>query len=187
MRFLLLLTLAALLIPGGAQAGENLLQNSSMKAGEEKPDGWRQGGKINGVEYSWIRPDGDETRAALCIKKTSPRYFPIAAWMQKIERTGDQPVIHVSAQVKAEQLRKAILDVSFLDGNNEWVSHYWLAYIGVKRAEDEAVSHDWKEYSGSVAIPPEAKYIVVNLQDYGPGSVYFTDVVATYRDENTTK
>ena len=154
-----------------------------MEDGDDSPTHWDEGNSIPGVEYSWEKKGGPNGKACLCIKKTAKRYFPIASWSQTIERTGDLPIVRVSAQVKAKDAAKAILDVLFLDANGEWISHKWVAYIGSKQEGDPTANHDWKQYSGSVEIPPNTSRIVVGLQDYGPGTVWFTDVSATYGKE----
>jgi RNA polymerase sigma-70 factor (ECF subfamily) len=86
----------------------------------------------------------------------------------------------VTAQVKAEGVTKAIIDVIFLDGDGEWIGHKWACYIGGKEAKDPPANHDWKEYAGRVEIPPAAKTIQIGLQIYGPGKVWFDEVHATY-------
>ena len=54
---------------------------------------------------------------------------------------------------------------------------------GAKQPNDPAVSHDWKEYAGSVKIPEKARKIQIALQIYGPGKVWFDDVRAIYTEE----
>ena len=134
-------------------AGQNILKNSGIESGDQSPDAWQQGATIDGVTYSWDKKVAFEGKASLCIEKTANRYFPIAQWSQTVDRTGDSPVLEVSAQVKAEKMTKAVLDVLFTDKDGEWISHKWVAYIGSKQAGDPPVSHDWKKYSGKVEIP----------------------------------
>ena len=119
-------------------------------------------------------------KASLCLHKTAQRYFPIAQWYQVVDRKGDKPVLRVAAQVKAEGVTKAIVDVIFLDEKGEWIEHRWASYIGAKETKDPPVSHDWKEYTGRVEIPPTAKKIQIALQIYGPGKVWFDEVRAAY-------
>jgi hypothetical protein len=120
------------------------------------------------------------------LHKTAQRYFPIAEWYQEVDRKGDKPAIRVSAQVRAENVTKAILDVLFLDEDGEWIKHQWVSYIGPKGENDPPVSHDWKAYTGRVEIPkktkkiPQTKRIHVGLQIYGPGKVWFDDVRVEY-------
>ena len=170
------------IITGGPalRAGENILQNGGAEEGDKSPKGWTQGAEIDGVEYIWDKKVGQQGKASLCLTKTAQRYFPIAQWYQVVDRTGDQSALQVSAQVKAEGVTKAIIDVAFLDENGTMVGHKWAAYIGAKEAKDPAVSHDWKEYTGRVELPPGAKKIQVGLQVYGPGKVWFDEVRAEY-------
>jgi RNA polymerase sigma-70 factor (ECF subfamily) len=69
------------------------------------------------------------------------------------------------------------------DGNE---THAWAAYIGAKEANDPPVTHDWKRYEGVVAIPDGTQKIIVAAQIYGPGDVWFDDIVAEYTDDKTT-
>ena len=169
---------------------ENLLQNSSMEeltraSSEESPEAadWKQGQAIPGVDYATDKKGGNNGSGSLRISKTDNRYFPIAEYTQTINHTGDAPVIQLSASVKTENATKAILDVLFLDDKGEWIKHEWAAYIGDQNAEPKPLTHDWKEYKGAVAIPAGTKQIVIGLQDYGPGTVWFDDVSAVYLKE----
>ena len=162
------------------EAAINILQNPSF---EDGPQGWGTGNNPPTVEYRVPEKAGvDGTRAAE-IKKTENKYFPISAWEQTIKYTGDAPAIQSSATVKTENATKAILDVLFLDDKGEWIKHEWAAYIGDQNAEPKPLTHDWKEYKGAVAIPAGTKQIVIGLQDYGPGTVWFDDVSAVYLKE----
>jgi hypothetical protein len=153
-----------------------------MEEGGKSPTHWSQGADVDGLEYIWDKQVGYKSKASLCLHKTARRYFPIAEWYQVVERQGDGPEIRVSAQIKTERVTKAILDVLFLDADGGWISHQWAAYIGQKEPDKLAISHDWKEYSGNVKIPQNAKKIHVGLQIYGPGKVWFDDVRAEYAD-----
>jgi RNA polymerase sigma-70 factor (ECF subfamily) len=168
--------------PASRQGPEarNILRNSGFEEGDKSPDHWSQGAEIDGVEYIWDRKIGRKGTSSLCLRKTANRYFPIAQWYQVVDRTGNQSALKVAAQVKAEGVTKAILDVVFLDGDGEMIGHKWAAYIGAKGANDKPVSHDWKEYSGQVEIPAKAKKLLVGLQIYGPGKVWFDEVNAEY-------
>jgi WD40 repeat protein len=165
-----------------AGAGENILQNPSFEDGASSPTHWSQGAEIDGVRYLWDKEQAQQGKASVCLHKTAKRYFPIAQWYQIVPRTGDKPSLRVAAQVKAQDVTKAIIDVVFLDEKGEWISHQWVSYVGAKQPDDPAVSHDWKEYAGTVKIPKEAKKIQVGLQIYGPGKVWFDAVRAEYTD-----
>lgn len=160
--------------------GANLLKNSSF---EDGPNGWGTGANPETVEYTVSDNGGvNETQAAR-IHKTANKYFPIAEWTQRIEYDGKSPAIELSAMVKTKDARKAVLDVLFLDDKDEWIKHEWAAYIGDQSDDPQPLTHDFKEYKGTVAVPPKTKTIVIGLQDYGPGDVWFDDVKAVYRNE----
>ena len=161
---------------------QNILKNSGIETGDKAPDGWQQGAAIEGVTYSWDKKVAFEGMASLCIEKTAQRYFPIAQWSQTVDRQGNGPTLLVSAQVKAENMTKAILDVAFLDEHGNWVSHQWAAFIGIKEEGEPPANHDWRLYSGKVEIPPQTKKLCIGLQVYGPGKVWFDDVRAGYAD-----
>lgn len=164
------------------KASPNLLSNPSLEEGEgETPKHWTHGSKIDGVEYFWDRKTAHEGKASVGFHKTAKRYFPIAQWHQVIERPGESPSLRVTVQVKAEGLTKAILDVVFLDEGGDSFGHAWVAYIG-EADGGQPITHDWKEYQGVVAIPKEAKRLMIGLQIYGPGKVWFDDVTATASD-----
>lgn len=160
--------------------GQNILTNSGIESGDKSPEAWQQGAPIDGVTYTWDKKVASEGKASLSIEKTAKRYFPIAQWSQTVDRTGDSPTLNVSAQVKTENMTKAILDVLFLDEDGKWISHKWVAYVGSKQPGDPPVTHDWKNYSGKVEIPENTAHICIGLQVYGPGKVWFDDVRATY-------
>jgi Flp pilus assembly protein TadD/beta-lactamase regulating signal transducer with metallopeptidase domain len=161
-------------------ATDNLLSNPSAEKGEEFADDWLQGPAIEGVKYSWDKNTASDGKASLCIEKTVNRYFPIAGWSQIVERKGEAPYLEVSAQVKTKKMYKAVLDVIFLDQNDERLSHEWAAYIGDKTGKSSPANHDWKKYSGIVKIPAGTAKITVELQDYGPGKVWFDDIRAKF-------
>jgi RNA polymerase sigma-70 factor (ECF subfamily) len=162
-----------------APAGKTILRNGGFEGGDKAPTHWSEGAGVEGVEYLWDKKAGRKGTAGVGLRKTANRYFPIAQWYQEVDRTGDQPALRVTAQVKAEGVAKAVIDVVFLDGQGE-ATHQWAAYIGAKDAGDPAVSHDWKEYAGRVDIPPGTKKLRIGLQIYGPGTVWFDEVRAEY-------
>lgn len=167
----------------------NLLKNPAFEEtnkgddGKEIPVAWTAGDPVSGVTYAWVKAGGVEKSGALQIKKTANKFFPIAQWSQTFDHDGKSPALQVSAQVKAKNAKKAILDVVFLDEQGEWISHEWVSYIGQKEPRDKPANHDYKEYSGTVAVPPNTKKIMVALQDYGPGEVWFDNVTAVYQSD----
>ncbi len=165
-----------------AQASDNILLNPGCEEGKEYPLHWREGGEVAGVEYIWDREKGCEGKASLCLHKTAKRYVPIAGWYQAVVREGESPSLEISAQVRAEEVSKAVVDVAFLDSNGKRISYQWASYIGSRNADDPPADHDWKAYSGLVSIPEGTERIEVWLQIYGPGKVWFDDVRAVYSD-----
>ncbi|MCC7409116.1 MAG: SLBB domain-containing protein [Phycisphaeraceae bacterium] len=166
--------------PAQTPPSQNLLMNPGAELGSDAPAHWSQGAAVQGVQYLWDRHAGFSSNASLCLTKTANRYFPIAQWHQTVERTGAAPRLHVSAQVKAENVTKAILDVLFLDENDQWIRHQWVSYIGSQNDGDPPANHDWKPYAGQLDIPQNTKKIQIGLQIYGPGKVWFDDITATY-------
>lgn len=149
------------------------------------PKGWSEGAEILGVSYVWSRDTAHNGKASLCLKKTENRYFPVGQWTQTVIRTGDAPRLKVSAWIKADQVGKAILDAQCLNGKGKW-SHAWVAYLGAKEADDPPVTHDWKRYEGVVAIPPGTAKVIIAPQIYGPGTVWFDDLEASYTSDSAT-
>ncbi|MBN2291662.1 MAG: PEGA domain-containing protein [Pirellulales bacterium] len=162
----------------------NILTNPGAEDGDTTPNGWKQGTYISGVKYSWDKKVAYRGKASLCIEKTAQRYFPIASWSQTVERKGDAEAVELSAQVKAEKMTKAVLDMVFLDKNDKWISHKWAAYIGSKEKDQPPATHDWKRYAGKVDVPPGTVKVIVGLQVYGPGKVWFDDVRLVEAKEN---
>ena len=162
----------------------NILKNSSIETGDKVPNDWQQGAAIEGVTYSWDKKVAFEGTASLSIEKTAQRYFPIAQWSQTVDRRGDEPALLVSAQIKAKNMTKAILDVAFLDDHGNWLSHQWAAFIGIQEQGEPPANHDWKLYSGKVEIPAQTKKLCIGLQVYGPGKVWFDDVRAAYANSS---
>lgn len=164
-------------------AEDNVLFNDSFEQGESAPDGWKQGANIPGVKYVYDKQRGKTGERSLSLQKSANRYFPIAQWVRVVPHAGKAPALRVTGQVRAEQAFKAIIDVQFLKQNGEGISHEWVSYIGAKEAGDPAVTHDWKEYTGEVAIPEGTGQISIALQIYGPGKVWFDDLKAVYIDK----
>jgi predicted esterase len=149
-----------------------------FETGDAAPEGWQKGAAVPGVEYIWDKKMASEGKASLSLKKSEQRFFPIAEWRRTFAHDEKASKLNVSAQVKAEKASKAIIDAKFLDADNKMISHEWVAYIGSKKQGDPPADHDWKEYSGTVSVPAGTKQIVIGLQIYGPGSVWFDDLSA---------
>jgi len=163
---------------------KSILTNGGFERGDpdgRAPSAWKKGAAIAGVQYLWDQTEAHQGRASLHLKKTAQRYFPIAQWSQEVKHQGKATRLKVVTFVKARKMTKAILDVQFIDRAGEW-SHGWAVYIGAKESGDPPVTHDWKKYEGVVAIPEGTAKLVIAPQIYGPGDVWFDDVVAEYTD-----
>ncbi|MCI0674595.1 MAG: hypothetical protein L0Y42_02335 [Phycisphaerales bacterium] len=159
--------------------GECIANNCGFEVGDEKPEGWKPGAVVPGVDYIWERKLGRTGTSSLCLRKTAERLFPIAQWSQSIARTGELSHLRVDCWVKAQKAQKAIIDVQFESEAGEW-SHKWASYIGAKNAGDPPADHGWKQYLGEVEIPAGTKTIRLGFQIYGPGTVWFDDLRAAY-------
>lgn len=161
----------------------NLIRNPSFD--HPGPNGWGTGATPASVEYTIDPKGGVNGTAAARIHKTENTYFPISEWTYRIDHDSGTTAkyIELSAMVKTKDATKAILDVMFLDDKGECFKHEWAAYIGDQSNDPQPLTHDFKEYKGTVAIPPNTKAIVIGLQDYGPGDIWFDDVSAVYKQE----
>jgi RNA polymerase sigma-70 factor (ECF subfamily) len=170
--------------PADVKPIELKLDNPGFEKGKKAVAGWEEGAGIDGVEYIWDQKKGHESGSSLCIKKTAKRYFPIAQWHQSVKNSGKRSKLRLTVWVKAEKMYKAILDVAFA-GKDGKRSHQWAAYVGAVRKGDSPADHDWKQYSGVVAIPPDTERLTIGLQVYGPGTIWFDDVKAEYVSDDT--
>ena len=178
-----LLILCWLCAPVSAQEERSdVLVRDSFETGEKAPEGWSRGQAVPSVDYIYDLKQASDGSRSLSLKKSARRYFPIAAWTKKFQHESDKAAIHLSVKVKAVRTTKAIVDVIFLDGNDEWIKHEWAAYIGQEQPNDPVVTHDWKSYGKSLEIPTGTTQIVVSLQIYGPGSVWFDELEVRYVD-----
>jgi len=158
----------------------NLIRNHSFDDGSS---GWQTGANSSTVEYKIDKKGGVNGTAAARIHKSEDTYFPISEWTKQLRYDGKSPFIELSAMVQARDVRKAVLDVLFLNDKDEWIKHEWAAYIGDQNLDPQPLTHEFKKYSGTVAIPPNTKTIVIGLQDYGPGDIWFDDISAVYQNE----
>ena len=162
--------------------GNQTILEDSFEEGDQVPTGWEKGAVVDGVSYIWDKNTGSNGKASLCLKKDVEKYFPIAQWTRKIEYTGNAKELTVSADVRAKNAYKAVIDALFLDDKDEWIKHEWVSYIGAKEAGDPPANHNWKDYTGTVQIPDNTKTIVIGLQMYGPGTVWFDELNVAYTD-----
>jgi RNA polymerase sigma-70 factor (ECF subfamily) len=169
--------------------GDNLLTNGSFEdnngivvegqGGGPQPTGWNRGAPVDGVEYIYAQDDGHSGSTSVAFRKTENRHFPIAQWSQTFDHGGSSSALEVSAWIKAQDVTKAVVDVQFTDAQGDW-THEWAVFVGQRDQSDPVVTHDWREHTGTVDIPPGTQAITVGLQMYGPGAVAFDDVVARY-------
>ena len=152
------------------------LLNESFEEGSKVPDGWRSGANIPGVEYLYDKSSGSDGKRSLALKKTAQRYFPIAQWFHALKCDGSTTEVALNAKVKAVDATKATIELQFLDASEQVIGKEWVVYIGQKENADPKANHDWKDYRGQTAVPKGTKQIVVALQIYGPGSVWFDEV-----------
>lgn len=156
----------------------------SFETGTKAPEEWQTGLNVPGVRYVYDKGRGKSGDRSLSLQKSARRYFPIAQWYRLLPYQGEKQNLQVQCEVRAEQASKAIIDVLFLDENKKSLGHQWLSYIGAKESGESPVSHDWKNYTGSAEIPENTKQIVIGLQIYGPGKVWFDDLEVTLTGES---
>jgi predicted esterase len=166
--------------PGKASVVGNFIFNEDFERGQDVPNGWQKGATVNGVSYVWDKKTAFKGKASLCLKKTGQKYFPVAQWFRKYSHDGISKELKVNVKVKAEQMTKAIVDVQFTDADEQWLGHEWAVYIGARKPSDRPANHNWKDYGGTVEIPEGTETIVVALQIYGPGSVWFDELAGRY-------
>jgi len=163
-------------------AGRNLLTNGGFEEGTDGPSSWEKGQENPLVTLDWDRKASRSGTSSLMIDKRGNKYWPTTEWSQTVECAPDQKSLKVTAQVKTEKATKAVIDVEFLNADHQVISHEWACFIGMKSPKDKHTSHDWKEYTGKVKIPPKTRSMQINLQMYGPGKIWFDDVNAEYVD-----
>jgi predicted esterase len=157
-----------------------------FERGEKEPKGWQKGASVKGVSYIWDKETAFKGRGSLCLKKTEQKYFPIGQWFKKFSHDEVSKKLEVKVKVKAQQVSKAIVDVQFTDENSEWLGHEWACYVGARNTSEKPASHDWKDYSGTIAIPKGTKTIIMAFQIYGPGTVWFDELTGAYLPERRT-
>lgn len=157
----------------------------SFENGADAPEGWKQGAPVRGVKYVYDKMIASDGKRSLSLQKTENRFFPIAEWSRRFKHSTGNASLQVSAKVKAAKASKAIIDVQFLDAGGQVSNHEWAVYIGQKEDNDPVATHDWKSYDGTVEIPAGTKQIVIALQIYGPGKVWFDELDIHYADADS--
>lgn len=163
-----------------------MIIREDFERGAGEPKGWQKGAAVKGVSYIWDRKTAFKGRGSLCLKKTEQKYFPIAQWFKSFSHDEVSKKLEVNIKVKAERMTKAVVDVQFTDGSGQWLGHEWACYIGARNTSERPASHNWKDYSGTIAIPEGAKTIIMAFQIYGPGAVWFDDLTGAYLPERRT-
>jgi RNA polymerase sigma-70 factor (ECF subfamily) len=148
----------------------------------EQPKEWKRGASVEGVEYLWDQSQAYKGKASLSLKKTANKYFPIAQWQRVVPCSGPA-VLSVSVWIKAQEARKGTLDLQFLDSTGTMLGHEWAAYVGLKEASGPPATHDWREYKGTVNVPANTTAVIVALQIYGPGRVWFDELLVRQKRE----
>jgi predicted esterase len=154
-----------------------------FERGIKVPKGWQKGSYVKGVSYIWDKKIAFKGKGSLCLKKTERKYFPVAQWFKEFSHDEVSKELEVNVKVKAERMSKAIVDVQFTNESGDWLGHEWACYIGARKASDRPANHDWKDYSGIVAVPGGTRTIIIALQIYGPGSVWFDELTGAYLPE----
>jgi RNA polymerase sigma-70 factor (ECF subfamily) len=172
-----------------AAASNSILLNGGIEladANVSTPRAWNPGATVPGVVYEFDRTTAHQGRGSLHLKKTVSRFFPIAQWMQEVKHTSSAPRLKVGAFIKVDKAAKAVLDVAFSAQDNS-MTHEWVAYVGPQDAGSPPVSHDWRWYERIVTIPAGTQTLLITAQIYGPGDVWFDDIIAEYTESPATE
>jgi len=156
--------------------GDNLLQNSSFEAGQGAlPSKWklRNGNLLS--DFRWGEGVGYKGSRGVQLVK-SEGHFPLVGLVQSFDAPRENALLQLSAWIRTEKVGKAILDVLFLDGNEEWIHHIWIQPIGWTWGSG---NHDWKRYTGYAYVPANTKKIEVALQMFSPGTIRVDDFECT--------
>lgn len=151
--------------------GTNLLSNSDLKSGSaDAPTSW-QFRNEHLIQWRWADGLGHTGSKGLYVKKAEGM-FPYASFVQTIACPEDDALLRIGAKVRTANVTKAVLDLVFLDAQDEWIYHIWVDPIGRLWGSE---THDWKDYVGYAHVPPGTKRIEVSLQMYGPGELWLDD------------
>ncbi|MEZ6242119.1 MAG: hypothetical protein R3B57_03670 [Phycisphaerales bacterium] len=181
-------SLCACLAVGGLAAlapdpDHNILSNPGFEDGVRDPDAWTIADPPRGVS---IRRDNRITnsgKGSLRLSKSADNFFPPAGATQTLDRNPSWHALEVGADVRAVRATKLVLDVQFSGDAQD--AHEWAAFIGAANPDDPPVTHDWKHYSGIVAVPDWAKKVTIAVQIWGPGTAWVDDVSAVPVDAPT--
>lgn len=143
---------------------------------------WKQGASVAGVEYAWDQRQAHRGKASISLKKAADRSSPAARWYRTVPCSGHK-TLDVSAWVKAQNARKAAVDLQFRDSSGRGLGHQSAICVGAREDLDPPANHDWKQYDGIVEIPTGTRSVIVILQVDGPGAVWF-DTLAIQEKTN---
>ena len=99
--------------------------------------------------------------------------------MVSVEPSDKARKVRVRCWVKAEEVTKAIVDVT-CQGKKS--GHVWAVFIGQKEHSDPVANHDWKLCEGTVEVPAQTTKLGIAFQIYGPGAVWFDDLDVAWVD-----
>lgn len=156
---------------------QSTLINDSFETGNASPEGWQQGPDVPGVKLIYDKATASDGKRSLSLQKSVERYFPIAQWYRSFDYSKTGTNLELKAKVRAVKATKAIMELQFFNGDETMIGKEWIAYIGQKNAGDKPADHDWKDYGGKAVVPAGTKKIVVALQIYGPGKVWFDELM----------
>lgn len=163
----------------------NLLKNAGFESGSDLAN-WSLGtlppGANPPVSVSIDSGTAHSGKASLKFQKSERSYFPVQMCAQQIPIDPSQSKIRVKVWVKAESTSKATLAVMFVGDPG---SVQWGAYVGPQSPGGAPFTHDWKLYGAVLAVPSGTKAINIALEMYGPGTVWFDDVSASYVPAST--
>jgi len=158
----------------------NLLKNAGFESGSDLAY-WNLGtlppGATPPVTVTIDSGTSHSGKSSLKFQKTEQSYFPVQLCVQQIPFDPSQTKLRVKVWAKAESTAKATMAVMFA---SEQGKVEWGAYVGPTTPGGAPFTHDWKLYGAVLAIPAGTKAINIALEMYGPGTVWFDDVSASY-------
>ncbi len=170
--------------PWETQPAGQLLANPGFEDGQSTPAAWSTGDAVEGMRYVWGKDVAYQGHASVGIKNTLNTYAEVQAeWTQRITHNTFPARLRVSAHVKAAQVGQAVIAVRCAEFLRHKYEEERVTLIGTLNRDDPPLDHDWLEYSGVVDIPADTAEIIIALQMFGPGTVWFDDVNVEYVDD----
>lgn len=176
-----------LVLPWQVSARAAVIDNAVSNAGFESGlQGWEQGSlPANAdpqVDVSIDNSVGHTGKSSLKFAKIVKRFFPVATVYQSIRVPSGAARIKVNLWAKAENASKLTMKVLCSGGAQG--SGEWGAFVGMAKDGDRPANHDWKRYGAVLAVPSGTTTVTVQLEMYGPGTVWVDDVTAEYVDKD---